>query len=137
MKKPVDILNKLSFSSNRAWVLAGNVKRVFPDAQKIGEGYFRKAYRVGDYVVKQSSNHGTPKPPKRLLKLKEYDLHVAQQWFMNGWVVQPYYRLAKYGEVDKWAQEIGYMVVDKRISLDLGYGNMGVDEKGRLTAFDW
>ena len=133
MKKPTDILNKLSLRGNSAWVLDGDVRRVYPQAEKIGEGFWTKAYRLGDCVIKKAHRRSPPRA------LRHTGFKAAQQWTVNGWKVQPYYRLAPARLIDEYIELklVRMPRFTKMSSLDLGYGNTGIDEQGRLVAFDW
>src|SRR5205823_5805418 len=111
------------------WVLNGDARRLFDCAEKLGAGYFRTAYRVGAYVVKSAHAHGRRghTPVKRI---RRSGLVPAQQWYANGWVVQPYYRLAPARLIDKFVED-NIDILDgsewrySKRGLDLGYGNTG------------
>src|SRR4029077_17375460 len=114
---------------NRAWVLRGDARRIFPQAKKIGSGYFCHAYRLGYYVIKQAHWRRCPRT-----KLLLVGFEIPQQWYMNGWVVQVYYKLAPARLIDERAER-GDITYSK--ALDLGYGNTGINDDGRLVSFDW
>lgn len=128
MRRPQSILRRLV---HRPKTVHGYVPNLLPEAKRIGEGCARTAYRVGNYVVKEAGFMGTfsnqRNPPKTTLR--RLGILPPQQWFRNGWVVQPWYRLNRRSPVHGRTSENDF--------YDLHPGNIGFDTKGRPVAFDW
>lgn len=117
-----------------------------PDAHNIGSGIDRTAYRVGDYVFKRTSTF-RPRNASNALKalMRESGIKRPRQWFVNGWVVQPYYRPMDWRQSspdpNRWSEVQRRNQVAQRkhptAALDLHGGNVGYSPAGDLFMFDW
>lgn len=117
-----------------------------PGSRLIDEGCYRKAYRIGDYVVKRHV--------ARIRRMKDHvpsvrvlaklGLHPPEQWRVKDWIIQPYYpavpcedqmRFERYHFRDEFLWRPSPFA--RRVRLDLHYGNIGLDAQGRQVLFDW
>lgn len=106
------------------------VLEAFPDARCIGQGIDRAAYRVGDFVIKGTSNWSPTKPPVE--DFRRRGVSPPRQWVVNGWVVQPYYPRVPDSVYDALPAGLNCG------GLDLHEGNLGFDAiTKQVIAFDW
>lgn len=126
------ILSVLQKSTSRARRAGLDVPDLFPEAEFLGAGCFRSAYRVGNFVIKLSRPRCAQvgrRPP--VATLRRAGILPPEEWHVNGWTVQRYYRRVTDGEFrSKGAKEFVN-------SLDICAANSGLDRWGRVVAIDW
>lgn len=128
-------------------------------AQLIGDGAQRKAYLIGDYVIKRrcpawmhdrrKDGDGAPindaaRPvPRRSLfaiptkALRRIGILPPTQWCAGAWVIQLYYRPLTKTEQAQWEWLADRSPRWQNIKLDV-YQNIGVHvQTGAVHAFDW
>lgn len=98
----------------------------------IGSGAFRKAWLIGDYVVKASrrqTGHWLAPPIGR-----PSGIRIAWTRHVGKWAVQRYLRPLTKAQEDRY-----YRRMDKAKCWhhDVWPQNMGRDARGRYVAFDW
>ncbi len=107
----------------------GTHPKNLPGGHYLGAGLYRTAYRVGDYVVKESHQAcGNCRPKEPLpcgVKLPR------AEWNAGGYVVQPYYPPIDWEDWERAGLHSALYV------QDLHPGNIGKDVDGTLVAFDW
>ncbi len=110
-------------------------------AKHIGGGFFRQAYRCGDYVIKRQHKHCGHYRKKSAVRkeLASLGIMMCPTWTVRrphhrAWIIQPYCRRVNWTErtkrnrADLW---------DAITLLDVHEDNLGYDRQWNLVAFDY
>jgi len=124
MKRPTVLLRLLRKYDSSAFGRVGGKHRCAAGFRYLAAGCEGKAFTWGAYVVKEAKTRPFPVEECRQLGIRP-----PQQWFVNGWVVQPRYRRVRLSEARVNELCGAY--------ADLGPHNVGANERGQLVAFDW
>lgn len=106
------------------------------DAEHIGEGSYRAAYRIGQWVFKKHSRmrYGTYSYEQRRNKIAALGVRIAPTMIINGWEIQPYLKplTAKQcvGFYNQIREAMNYADIN-------AYTNCGVDRWGRICVYDF
>lgn len=126
MRAPLKLIRMLRKADSNERLLQGDPRKRWLGFRYLNGGCETSAYRWGAYVVKRYTKSANPFPVQ---EAKEANVYPPQEWFVNGWVIQPFYRRfrwsgAMHRRFGTWA-------------ADFGSHNIGKDNRGRLVAFDW
>lgn len=107
-----------------------------PGSRSVGSGFWRTAYRIGAFVVKESMDGLDPceEEPREEIeaakaRLRSVGLRPAPTVKVGVWEIQPYYE-KRFGEHNS-------PLTRKHFVLDVHHGNVALDNRNRLVAFDW
>jgi len=108
----------------------------YQELTRLGCGFFRCAYRIGDWVIKHSAeaSRQTNSWPrwKQRRAAKELNVSLARTYRAGRWEIQRYYEPMTPQEYfnsplsEEWTDD-----------LDLQPANVHRDPNGRIIVFDW
>lgn len=113
-------------------------------ATRLGRGAFKVAYRLGNWVIKENSNHhGFDKYPVCLMRA---GLHPPKSYTAREWLIQEYCApintFLKNGGDSVFLESHQYRLYRTikatcARNFDCHDGNVGITSDGRLVCFDW
>ena len=97
----------------------------------IGSGWYKTAYAVGPFVVKEDNDESLEIKRDILHGVREHGARMAPTVSVAGWLIQIRYRGMSADEYRKnrcsFLTSIG----------DMHHKNVGLDRRGMVVAFDW
>lgn len=108
--------------------------------KKLGEGCYRTAFRLGNFVIKWVDPHqNSPLEPSDDVKLYAglLGIKLAPTEVVNGWMIQPYYRPLTWTQWEKKIEDRLEGTDYWNGDVDFNSCNLGWDRFGKIVAFDW
>lgn len=108
-------------------------------ARKCGEGCYKIAYRLGEFIIKEIPEwepYGSKVPYRFLRKVR---VCRPQQWVFNRYLVQMAYKTVPLhsNELNDKMDQYFEPTQGYRWNKDLHNGNVGWNHLGLVVAFDW